>query len=550
MPSRLRVLAALGLIPLATGVAFAAKATVLPGDRVLPGVRVEGLPVPDDIARGGEGALTTWIGRRVEATLARSVEVRVGKASRSLPLRELLAPVDAAIVARSVASLGRTGTLAARVDLAWRARAGAVDATIALAVRADVLEKLAADLKKEVDDPPTDARLDLTAHTVVPDHEGRFLDVDGAVATIETAAVARATFALRGVVAADAPFEPIAVAPSPAPARVTAASLAKLEIGAVVGSFETHFGRGGDQAPRAVNIENAAKKLDGLVLQPGELVSFNGVVGERSEANGFKTAWEIFKGEMRPGVGGGTCQVASTLHAAAFFAGLEILERLPHSRPSAYIPMGLDSTVVFPVVDLKVKNPHPFPVVVHTKVGANTLTVELLGKEKPMTVVFGREVVDIYPFVRKIQEEPWVEPGKAIKKQGGIRGYRVRRTRTFKYASGAASKTESSYDFYPPTTEIYVVAPGTDPNALPPLPEDVKAMLAKKNGEPIPSPDATDAVACAGECGEAKPAPNGTTPGTPNSPNSPSSIEVKNAAGVHDPVGDQASPTKSVSIAH
>jgi hypothetical protein len=77
-------------------------------------------------------------------------------------------------------------------------------------------------------------------------------------------------------------------------------------------------------------------------------------------------------------------------------------------------------------------------------------------------------------------------------------------------------------------------APGTDPNDLPALPEDVKEMLAKKNGEPIPSPVATDAVACAGDCAkEPKPA-----------------IEIKNAAGVHDPTGDQAGAPKSVSIAH
>src|SRR6185503_4092540 len=107
----------------------------------------------------------------------------------------------------------------------------------------------------------------------------------------------------------------------------------------------------------------------------------------------FKMAWEIFKGEMRPGVGGGTCQVASTLHAVAFFGGLEILERLPHSRPSAYIPMGLDATVVYPVVDMKLKNPHPFPVVLHTKVQGNKLRIELLGATKPVRVSFERELV-------------------------------------------------------------------------------------------------------------------------------------------------------------
>lgn len=531
MSLRTRVLVSLGVILLSTGGAWAAQRTVLPRDRVLPGLRVEGLTIPDEIARGGEAKIAAWIDERVHRASSYEVQIQAGKAHRTVTLENLLAPVDSHAVARSVVALGREGTLAYRLDLAMRARQGAVDVPIPLAMRPDALEKLAGGIKVEIDEPATDAKLDLAAHTVVADHQGHFVDLDGAVALLSTGLVSRATYALRSTLGPDGRLEGIGLPVSNVAARVTAESLAKLDISTVVGSFETHFGRGGDQAPRAVNIETAAKKLDGLVLQPGELVSFNSVVGERSEANGFKVAWEIFKGEMRPGVGGGTCQVASTFHAAAFFGGLEVLERLPHSRPSAYIPMGLDSTVVYPVVDLKVKNPHPFPVVVHTNVGSNTLTVELLGKEKPAAVVFARDVVDIYPYARKIDEQPWVKPGQAIKKQGGIRGYRVRRTRTFKYASGLPSKSETSYDFYPPTTEIYVVAPGTDLAALPPLPEDVREMLAKKNGEPIPSPNATDAVACAGDC--EKP-----------------TIEVKNGAGVHDAVGDQASPSKSVSISH
>jgi vancomycin resistance protein YoaR len=529
MSFRTRAIVALGVLLLAAGGAFAAQRALLPPGRALPGLRVEGVALPDDVASGDEARLSAWLAARNESMLDRRVQIRIGAEARSLELRQVVAPVDASALAHSILAVGREGTLAARIDQALRARAGGVDLPIPVFARIDALERLAAELKAKVDEPPADARLDLGAHQVVRDRQGHFVDLDGAVATLATTLSTRATFALRGALGPEATLEPVTLALSTVSARVTADALAKLEIGTVVGSFETHFGRGGDQAPRAVNIETAAKKLDGLVLEPGELLSFNAAVGERSEANGFKLAWEIFKGELRPGVGGGTCQVASTFHAAAFFGGLEILERSPHSRPSAYIPMGLDSTVVYPVVDLKLKNTHPFPVVVHTKVGANTLTVELLGREKPATVVFAREVVDTYPYHRKVEEEPWVKAGQAIKKQGGIRGYRVKRTRTLKYASGI--RTETSYDVYPPTTEIYVVAPGTDPKALPPLPDDVREMLAKKSGEPLPSPDATDAVACAGDC-EKPP------------------LEVKNGAGVHDPVGDQVAPGKSVSIAH
>ncbi|MEO9184115.1 MAG: VanW family protein, partial [Kofleriaceae bacterium] len=397
------------------------------------------------------------------------------------------------------------------------------------------IERLVADLKAKIDAPPTDAKLDLAAHTTFPDTPGHFLDFDGGSVTI-------AEFVAHhwhDASPADGSKPAVQLAALTVDARVTAASLGKLDISTVLASFETHFGRGGDQAARATNIENASKKLDGLVLEPQQLVSFNGIVGERSEANGFKVAWEIFKGEMRPGVGGGTCQVASTLHAAAFFAGLDILERLPHSRPSAYIQMGLDSTVVYPSTDLKLKNPYPFSVVVHTLVTGNTLKVELLGKEKPVSVTFARETVAVLPYDRRIDEESFVKPGKAIKKQGGIRGYRIKRVRvlTALTAIGGTigeARTEESFDFYPPTVEIYVVAPGTDPSELPVMPEDVVAALAKKKGEPPPEYAVTDAVAvaCAGDC------EGGTKP----------KLEVLTAAGVHAATGDQVAPMPKVLI--
>ncbi|GAC1551488.1 MAG: hypothetical protein NVS3B10_14010 [Polyangiales bacterium] len=437
-------------------------------------------------------------------------------------------------------AFGRDGSLAERLDEALRARRGELDVPPSVTPDADAIERLVGALKAGIDRPPTDAKLDLAAHATVADAAGELLDFDGGVVVVEQAVRARA---LEAAWDGKVVLAPIAVA-----ARVTAGDLGKIEIGVVLASFETHFGRNGDQAARAINIETAAKKLDGLVMQPGQLVSFNGVVGERSEANGFRVAWEIFKGEMRPGFGGGTCQVASTLHAASFFAGLDVLERLPHSRPSAYIPMGLDSTVVYPAVDLKLKNPWNFPVVVHTKVGQNTLAVEILGKEKPVSVVFGRDTLAVLPYERRLDEEPFVKEGKAIKKQGGIRGYRIRRARTLTalvqplpFATSAAqwpSKTEETTDFYPPTTEIYVVAPGTDPGALPPMPDDVLEALAKKKGDAPPeyatSQAPVDAVACAGECGD----------GPVDKPK----VEVQNAAGVHENTGDQAAPAPKVVI--
>ena len=503
------------------------------GARLLPGLKVGGALVPDDIARADDATLRAWIEERERPFLDRDLEIAAEKSTRTVSLRTLVVAPDASSVVARLRALGHESTLAARIDVALRARRGEIDVPLEITPDVAAIEHVVAELKSEIDAPPTDAKLDLAAHTTFPDTPGHFLDFDGGSVSIAEYVAHHWHDALPP----DASRTVVQLPTLTVSARVTAESLGKLDISTVLASFETHFGRGGDQAPRATNIENASKKLDGLVLEPQQLVSFNAIVGERSERNGFKVAWEIFKGEMRPGVGGGTCQVASTRHAAAFFAGLDVLERLPHSRPSAYIPMGLDSTVVFPSTDLKLKNPYPFSVVVHTLVTGNTLKVELLGKEKPVSVTFSRDTAAVLPYERRIEEEPYVTLGKAIKKQGGIRGYRIKRVRVITALTAAGgtigeSRVEESFDFYPPTVEIYVVAPGTDPNELPAMPEDVVAALAKKKGEAPPEYATLDAVACAGDCeGETKP-----------------KVEVLNGAGVHAATGDQVAPMPKVLI--
>jgi vancomycin resistance protein YoaR len=172
---------------------------------------------------------------------------------------------------------------------------------------------------------------------------------------------------------------------------------------------------------------------------------------------------------MVEGTGGGTCQVASTLHAVAVYGGLDIVQRLPHSRPSGYIPAGLDATVVYPTVDLKLRNPFSFPVVVHASVVGNRVSMDLLGADKPVNVTFGRDVLSTTPFTRKVVEEPAFDKPK--RKQKGIDGMEILRTRVLSYRAGVR-RVESSHDTYPPTPEIWQVPTDYDENDLPPLGED------------------------------------------------------------------------------
>jgi vancomycin resistance protein YoaR len=512
-PSALRLLVVSFTALTVAGTCFAARPYVLPDTPVLPGVRVDGVAVP----KGTDGRAE--VHARKEALESRKVTLQFGgNDAFSSTFAELGITVDEEATVARLGSIGHQGSLMERAEAAREASRGEIDVPLVLLVDRDKGAAALEPKKTELDVAPVSAKLDLDKHATIPEKNGTFVDLDATLAGVES--LARSQLAnLKDV----APFVTVSVPP-----RVSKSFVDSLDVSTVVSEFETHFSRGGDQARRGKNIDVAAGKLEGLILSPGQLVSFNEIVGERSEANGFQKSWEIFKGEMVEGVGGGTCQVASTFHAAVFFGGLDVLERLPHSRPSAYIPMGLDSTVVYPAVDLKVRNPHPFPVVVHTKVGPNTLRVELLGKTKPARVTFGRDVVATLAYKRKVTEEANLPSNRVVIKQRGIKGYRIKRSRTLVYTDGT-KKVEESTDFYPPTTEIYLVPTGFDESKLPALPagED-----GGDSDAPAAKPSTAGAVACAGDCEK------------------PADVEFVNGRGVHELAPGQVAPAKSVYMKH
>jgi vancomycin resistance protein YoaR len=394
----------------------------------------------------------------VESRRVRLVDRAAGGARVVLEttLRELGVSIDVDAVAARVLRLGRTDDALTRAQLAERARRGMLDVPLAQSVDARVAVDRLLPFKEDLDSPPVTARVDFERHDVVPERDGRSLDVDATAAAVARAALEPSASEV------DLVFRPVA-------AGVTRAALAQIDLSRVLASFATYFSRGGDQAPRALNIEVAASHVDGLVLEPGRVVSFNDAVGIRSEGSGFKKAFEIFKGEMVEGTGGGTCQVASTLYAIAFFGGLDIIERLPHSRPSPYIPAGLDATVSYPMVDLKLRNPFSFPVVVHASVGANKLEMKLVGADKPVNVAFLPKVVSTTPFGRKVVEQPGLAAPK--RKQKGVDGTELSWSRVLIFRDGRR-KVESSRDTYPPTQEIWRVPSGYDEADLPPIGED------------------------------------------------------------------------------
>ena len=170
------------------------------------------------------------------------------------------------------------------------------------------------------------------------------------------------------------------------PAELTADVLQAKLFNATIGSYSTSYGT--SNANRCANIANAASRINGKVLMPGDVFSFNATVGPRSVANGFHTAKEYVSGETVDGIGGGTCQVSSTLYNACIYSDLSIVSRTSHMFPVGYCPLGQDATVAYGSVDYKFVNSMDYPIKITAVTGGYKLTVSIIGTQRddPRTV--------------------------------------------------------------------------------------------------------------------------------------------------------------------
>lgn len=132
-----------------------------------------------------------------------------------------------------------------------------------------------------------------------------------------------------------------------------------------------------------LNIERAGRNIDHVILESGAVFSLNEAAGPYTSERGFVPERSFFERHLVTTEGGGVCQLASTLFNAARLAGIQVVERITHSLPVHSVPAGQDATLAYGVADLKLKNPHPFPVQIRSKVARDQLVVEIWGKESP-----------------------------------------------------------------------------------------------------------------------------------------------------------------------
>ncbi len=299
------------------------------GHRVALPVRVDAPTV--------RAADLTPVAAQVRTALARPVRMQLGAASWWLPARQLAA----------ILRLPHDGTKTLSV--------GGAGAT-----------RYFARLGRGIDKPARDATFSVLSSgrvVVVPARPGRVVAAGPTGRRILAAALAPQARTARVVVTYAQPN------------RSTAQARA-MGITTRVGRYETIYG--GDPN-RIHNVQLVAHLVDGKLIAPGATFSFNAATGDRTADKGFREAPVIINGEVTTGLGGGVCQVSTTVFNAAYEAGLKITERTNHALYISHYPQGRDATVNYPDVDLKFVNDTAHWLLLRTYVGSYSLDVELYG---------------------------------------------------------------------------------------------------------------------------------------------------------------------------
>lgn len=212
-------------------------------------------------------------------------------------------------------------------------------------------------------------------------------------------------------------------------------------------------------ADRRSNVQLAAQKCSGTILLPGEVFAYNQVVGQRTEAAGFKKAGAYSNGETVQELGGGVCQDSSTLYCAALYANLEIVERHNHSYVSSYVPIGMDATVSWGGPDFQFRNNTDYPIKVVASYANSKVTFQIVGtKTDDYSVKITTETIGTTaPTVQEVPDDT-LEAGTTQVADKGHTGYKVQSYRHVYDASGnvvyEGKESLSSYKMTPKVIHV------------------------------------------------------------------------------------------------
>lgn len=471
MNSTILLILICSIVGLGTGVGFGlASSFTVKDDQIVPGIVIEGIAVGAENREEVQRRLQALGDELVNRHLILVLEGKTWEIS----LRELGVTADVPGTVEAAYQIGRQGSIWQRwQDIRDAQRTGKY-LSLELVIDEQVIGKAIQALTRDFVTAPVDANFRVLRNDtveVIPERPGREVDLRDAVAQVKAALPGIKQGAKKQI-----SLRLVEVRPS-----LTATEVNKLQINRLLSQYTTQFDP--TNTNRTYNIKVAADALNQQLIKPGETFSFNAVVGPRSQEAGYKEALVIVKNEFVPGIGGGVCQVSTTLYNAVLRANLPVVERSNHSLPVTYVPAGLDATVTYGGRDLKFANNTDGHLLLRTEVKKNTLTVKIFG-----SVAVKPEVQIINTIIKKFKpqviykEDPTLAEGKQTIEQKGLEGYQTQVYRVVKVQGQEVKRELISTDIYQPVEQVVLI--GTKKVSQPePKPAD--------NLPPVQSPQDT-----------------------------------------------------------
>ena len=230
--------------------------------------------------------------------------------------------------------------------------------------------------------------------------------------------------------------------------EITLDDLSKEAFPQILGTFTTTYSASNEN--RETNLKLSSEKINGTIIMPGEIFSYNKIVGERTIAKGYKEAAVYSGGKVINGIGGGICQLSSTLYNAVVYANLEIVSRSNHMFLTSYVTAGRDATVSWGTLDFSFKNTRKYPIKVVSIVKNGLVTVEIQGlkEEKEYEVVIENKVTEVIPYQVKYVKDDKLEEGETQIVQYGANGAKSITYKVLKYNGNVVSREILSTDTY------------------------------------------------------------------------------------------------------
>lgn len=402
------------LVVLIIAIICAGAVALLSGERINPNISINGINVAGLTRTEAENKLNRLYDDKIDNSF---ISIKFEDKEWNLKYRELGYSYNINETVNKAYEVGRIGDFLSRLTESIRTRFEAQNFELEGQYNSEPINQLLTQISKQIDQEVLDATIKYkgTGFDITSERVGRRFKAEEAESLIIEQ------------------LHKVDVALIDAPVELIEPIVKKSDLAVIqdnLGEFSTKFNAA--DVGRTTNIKVATNSTASVLLRPGEVYSVNETIGPRLAKYGYKDAPVIINNELVPGIGGGVCQVSSTLYNAVLLSNLKIIERRSHSLPLSYVAMGRDATISGDYIDLKFMNNTNHPIYIYGEVKGSWVKFIIFGKKEHPNreVKIVPETIKTIPATMKVIQDPTLPAGTEIidkKAQNGyvVKAYRV-----------------------------------------------------------------------------------------------------------------------------